>query len=181
MTKAGLAGTRGDYRGWHGSEDFLVGFPVAHQARQGTGNPPYLLYDMLVRRLFRDRLHKDDVYIVTFAERLKSDRTKALREQLNLAKENFYRKHHIIRNVGITVNTSTPIKDPCLQAVDYYLWALWRFYVNREGRYLGYLRESLRVIVDIDDKRESQTGAYYSQRKPITLDKIPPIKGKPEI
>lgn len=45
MTKVGLAETRGDYKGWRGSEGFLVGFPVAHQARQGTGNPPYLLLD----------------------------------------------------------------------------------------------------------------------------------------
>ncbi|HLF29237.1 MAG TPA: DUF3800 domain-containing protein [Anaerolineae bacterium] len=40
---------------------------------------PNELYDYLVRRLFKNLLHKDDEYHITFARRGNSDRTAALR------------------------------------------------------------------------------------------------------
>ena len=58
---------------------------------------PNELYDYMVRRLFRDRLHKDDQYQIYFAKRGKSDRTEALLEALKNARKNFSTKWGIIK------------------------------------------------------------------------------------
>jgi len=50
---------------------------------------PNELYDQLVKRLFKDRLHQDDEYTITFATRGQSDRTRALREALMEARQLF--------------------------------------------------------------------------------------------
>jgi hypothetical protein len=64
---------------------------------------PNELYDYMVRRLFRDRLHKDDQYQIYFAKRGKSDRTEALLEALENARKNFNTKWGIISKVPIEV------------------------------------------------------------------------------
>ena len=132
------------------------------------------LYDFLVKRLFRDRLHMKDCYEITFAKRFSSDRNDALRKALNVARQRFFEKYHIQRAVTLKVESSTPLQTPCLQAVDYFLWALSRFYVNKEDRFLSLLWPSFRVIIDMDDVRDRPTGAHYSQKKPLTLEKLPP-------
>jgi len=55
------------------------------------------------------------------------------------------------------------------QAVDYYLWALQKFYEKKEDRYLEYIWSSVRVIHDLDDKRKSKSGSFYTQKKPLTI------------
>jgi len=142
---------------------------------------PNDLYDFCVRRLFRDRLHKDNRYQITFAQRLQSDRTRAMVDQIALARARFIAKYGLEKEVEITVSTSVPEKCIALQAADYYLWALQRFYIYSESRYLEYLAPSIRLIMDVDDTRENPYGMYYSKRNPIALEKIPPLKQTPEI
>jgi len=136
------------------------------------------LYDYLVRRLFKERLHKDDRYDICFAKRWKSDRTAALRAALDAARRRFARQHGVAGDAAIEVITSSPRQSPCLQAVDYFLWALQRLYERREERYLGALWGSVRLVVDIDDTREAPYGAYYTQKKPL---RIAALEGLQEI
>lgn len=56
---------------------------------------PNLLYDQLVSRLFKDRLHQDAEYTITFATRGSSDRTRALSDALNIARKRFEKKWEI--------------------------------------------------------------------------------------
>ena len=55
----------------------------------------------------------------------------------------------------------------CLQAADYFLWALQRLYERGEDRYLGVLWDRFRLVVDIDDTRGTEYGAYYTQKRPL--------------
>jgi len=55
-----------------------------------------------------------------------------------------------------------------LQAVDYFLWALQRFYELGEERYVRYLWDAFRLVHDIDDTRQAGYGEYYTQKKPLT-------------
>jgi hypothetical protein len=139
------------------------------------------LYDFCVRRLFRDRLHASNQIEIVFAKRLNSDRTEALKGQLELARANFFNKYNQKHETEISILTSTPGKAVCLQAVDYFLWALTRMYINREDRYINLLQPSIRLIMDIDDTRKNIKGEYYSQRNPIALAKIPELNTKPVI
>lgn len=130
---------------------------------------PNELYDYLVRRLFRDRLHKEDEYHIFFSKRGKSDRTKALQKALEGARQNFYNKWNITRQVRVKVTLSSPPDNPGLQAADYFLWTLQRLYERREDRYLEFLWPSFRLVDDIDDTREANYGVYYTQKKPLNL------------
>lgn len=127
------------------------------------------LYDFLVRRLFQDRLHKDDAYQITFARRGRSDRTAALRQALRAARQTFAQKWQIASDAPLRVIPSTPAASPGLQAADYYLWALQRLYERREERFLTLLWPSFSLVRDLDDTREAQYGTYYTQKRPLTL------------
>ena len=56
----------------------------------------------------------------------------------------------------------------CLQAVDYFLWALQRCFEKDEHRYLDLMWEKTGLIVDRDDDRRSGAGEYYTRRRPLT-------------
>ena len=74
----------------------------------------------------------------------------------------------------MNVTMLTPAQNSGLQAVDYFLWTLQRFYERREDRYLEYLYPAFKLVVDIDDTRQANYGVYYTQKKPLTLASIPP-------
>lgn len=126
------------------------------------------LYDYLVRRLFRDRLHKNDSYEICFAKRGSSDRTAALRIALQAARQRFNEKWGIDSQSPFQVKPAMSQSNPCLQAADYFLWALQRLYEHKEDRYLAYLWPSFRLVQDIDDPRAARYGIYYTQKNPLT-------------
>lgn len=129
---------------------------------------PNELYDSLVRRLFRNHLHKHDQYQVMFARRGASDRARALREALEMARAHFADRYGAVGKPAISIQSATPESSAGLQAVDYFLWALQRFYEMGEDRYITYLWPRVRLVHDIDDTRLAPYGVYYSKRKPLT-------------
>lgn len=133
------------------------------------------LYDYLTRRLFKDRLHKDDGYNICFAKRGNSDRTAALRNALEAARGKFNEQWGIASTAPINITASTPPQSPCLQAVDYFLWALQRLYERREDRYVEFLWSGFKLVHDIDDTRQARYGVYYTRKNPLALSKIPGI------
>jgi hypothetical protein len=136
------------------------------------------LYDLLVRRLFRDRLHTQEAYRITFAKRWGSDRSDALRQALGVARTRFEEKFGIARSTSIDVAASTPEQSPGLQAVDYLLWSLQRLYERREDRYLRLMWPLVRLVIDIDDKRQHDYGEYYTQKNELSAETL---KREPEI
>lgn len=146
---------------------------LEYVSRRGDHDPGYRyhpneLYDYLVRRLFRDRLHKDDGYRIHFAKRGRSDRTAALRKALEAARQRLTDKTGIAAAAPIDVVATSPPKCPGLQAADYLLWALQRFYERGEERFVALSWPIVRLVHDIDDKREAAYGAYYTQKRPLT-------------
>ena len=69
----------------------------------------------------------------------------------------------------ITVVPQTSQESGGLQAVDYFLWSLQRFYERKEDRYLNLLWPSFRLVHDLDDTRVNDYGVYYTQKRPLTL------------
>ena len=138
---------------------------------------PNELYDYLVRRLFRDRLHKDDEYEISFAKRGKSDRTRALLEALQVARDQFKEKWGIESEATINVIPAVPQGSAGLQAADYLLWALQRLYERREERFLQLLWPLVSLVHDLDDTRQARYGVYYTKKKPLTLAAIKELPG----
>jgi hypothetical protein len=138
---------------------------------------PNELYDYLVRRLFKERLHKDDRYEVYFAKRGKVDRTAALRAALEAARGRFARQHGLESTAAIQVAPCAPADQPGLQAADYFLWALQRAYERREDRFVELLWPQFCLVHDLDDTREAQYGGYYTKRKPLRSAALKELQG----
>ena len=130
------------------------------------------VYDALVSRLFRDRLHQADYNEVVFARRGRKDRTQALMAALDKARTNFARKWGVVGTGAIHVYAATPRDHGGLQAVDYLLWALQRLYERGEDRYLSVIWPKARMVMDIDDTRARGYGEWFTQQKPLTLEAL---------
>lgn len=128
---------------------------------------PNELYDYLARRLFKNLLHKDGGYEIVFAKRGAADRTEALRQALEIARERFAKQWNITSNSPMHVSAAMPMGHAGLQAVDYFTWALQRLYEKGEDRYLSYIWPAVHLVQDIDDKRKAGYGVYYTQKKPL--------------
>lgn len=130
---------------------------------------PDELYDFMVRRLTKPLLHKHSEYHITFASRGKRNRSHALLDALQTAQDRYDSQSNQANNSTLHV-VSAPSRDQiCLQAVDYFLWALQRLLVFKEDRYWNYLQPLCSLVVDLDDNRKHRYGQYYSKKEPLTL------------
>ncbi|MFN6526525.1 DUF3800 domain-containing protein [Nostoc sp. ChiSLP03a] len=84
------------------------------------------IYDDLVKRLFKDRLHKASANHIVFARRGKTAREEALQQAINQAKKNFETKWQICCDSQTIIKPAYPSEFAGLQVVDYYLCALQR-------------------------------------------------------
>ena len=140
-----------------------------HNKNSGTYRyHPNQLYDRCVSRLFKERLHKDDGYLICFARRGATDRTAGLGTALQTARDNYRRSWGIESTAPVEVAALTPPQAAGLQAADYFLWALQRLYERDEDRYWQYVWPSVRLVHDVDDTRQNRYGEYYNQRNPLT-------------
>ena len=136
------------------------------------------LYDDLIKRLFRNLLHKADVVQIAIARRGKAAREDALEQAINQAQKNFEAKWKISSNGSILIEPAYPSQVAGLQVVDYYLWALQRLYEREEDRFFKPLAQTYRLIMDLDDKRNKGCGEWYSDRNPLTLEKLRGARSK---
>ncbi|MBD2554777.1 DUF3800 domain-containing protein [Limnothrix sp. FACHB-708] len=130
------------------------------------------IYDDLIKRLFKDRLHKANFINITIARRGKEAREEALGQAINQARKNFESRWNISANGLISIESTYPSQSPGLQIIDYYLWALQRFYEREEDRFFKPLAPKYRLIMDLDDKRHKDYGEWYSDRNPLTAEKM---------
>lgn len=129
------------------------------------------VYDDLVKRLFRNLLHKADENRVVFARRGKSSRATALQNAIVRAKVNFEKKWRRPSDKPTYVASEFSFECAGLQVVDHYLWALQRLYERSEDRFFEFLRPGYRLIMDLDDKRHKPYGEWYSDSNPLDLRK----------
>lgn len=142
---------------------------------------PNDVYDGLVRRLF-GKLHQlADHYELWVARRGPKDRNHAIREALIHAERDFEGKFGFSRG-GVDawrIEVSDPHTTACLQAVDYFLWTLQRFYEERIEPATGkaaaredrFLRSLLPQMAEIDDMDfGGSTGIHWTPSRPLTLE-----------
>jgi hypothetical protein len=153
--------------------------------RRNATDPEYWyhhneLYDGLMRSLFGKFHRLADAYDVCVARRGQSDRNEAIRAALDHAERDFMAKYGFGRGRrdDWRVRVSTPKNDPCLQAVDYFLWAVQRFYEprvdketgasNREERFLKVIWSQVGEIHDLHFG--PPRGTFFNAQQPLTLD-----------
>jgi hypothetical protein len=102
------------------------------------------IYDDLVSRLLRNRLHLAESNTIVVARRGTRERKEALTAAIARAQMNFTAKWGA-RNFGpCEIVTAHPHEAGGLQASDYFLWALQRLYERREDRYFAPLTKHYR-------------------------------------
>jgi hypothetical protein len=87
---------------------------------------------------------------------------------LETARLRFTEKCGKTSSASMNVLASEPKNFTGLQAVDYFLWSLQRFYERGESRYMELLWPAFHLVRDIDDTRENKYGEYYTQKKSLT-------------
>jgi hypothetical protein len=124
---------------------------------------------------------KDDVSEVRrricFAKRGNKTRNAAFREALKAAAGAFAASFGFAHPATNDVVSSTPPHCPGLQAVDYYLWALQRFYEHREDRFLDLIWPQVGEIHDLDRLEDGRRGVFYTKQKPLNLAAFEKKKG----
>lgn len=136
------------------------------------------IYDDLIKRLFRNLLHKADENHIVVARRGKTDRLHALTDSIEKAKKNFEKKWNITNNNLTQIYPANPHEYTGLQVIDYYLWAVQRMYEKGEDRFFNMLTPHYRLIMDIDDTRNKRYGEWYSDKNPLKLQKISPWQAR---
>lgn len=147
-----------------------------NRTHPGYRYQPNQLYDRCVSRLFRDRLHKEESYVIQFSRRGNRSRSDALRRAIEQARNNLRRRWGISATAPIEIISATPRQAGGLQAVDYFLRALQRLYERGEDRYWEYVAAKVSLVHDVDDTRENPYGAYYTKRNPLTLEECKKIE-----
>jgi hypothetical protein len=157
-------------------KDYLV--KVAHLLlRRQSKLSPDDVYDDLVKRLFKNLLHKANENRIVFAHRGKTIRQNALEDAIRRAKLNFEKSTGISSVSKITIRSGYPSQYTGLQIIDYYLWALQRLFERGEDRFFHLLAPGYRLIMDLDDTRNKPYGEWYSDSNPLELKKIKPVVG----
>lgn len=127
---------------------------------------PNELYDLTVRMLFKQRLHKEAHYRVVFARRGKSDRTAALTHELEQTRQRFLAERSVASTPKLEILPAFPWERPAIQVADYCLWALQRCYEKQEARFLNALWTKVSLIHDVDDRSGADYGRYLTRKSP---------------
>jgi len=111
-----------------------------------------------------------DQYEICIARRGKKDRNQAIKSAIAAAEREFEQKFGLSRGGEDTRNIviSDPKLEVCLQAVDYFLWGIQRFYERREDRFLNMLWSQIGEIHDLDFG--PKCGTFFTKKKPLTIE-----------
>lgn len=128
---------------------------------------PNQLYDRCVSRLFKERLHQEESYVIQFSRRGNRARTEALQTAIEQARNNLRASWGIESTSPIEIMAAKPADAGGLQAVDYMLWALQRLYERGEERYWDFVAAKASLVHDVDDTRVNEYGVYYTKKNPL--------------
>ena len=134
------------------------------------------IYDDLIARLFGRFGEFGVERHVTFAVRGSKPRTASLKTVLVNIDKGFEGDFGFAPHGHTTVVSSYPAKSAGLQACDYLLWALQRFYERNEERYLQAMWPKFVRVLDLDAPAPKTKGkpvlggVEFNEKHPLTLE-----------
>lgn len=134
------------------------------------------LYDEMMRSLFSHVGRYGLARHVTFAVRGNKPRTHILADALAEVENEFERDFGMARHTSTTLESTFPWKNVGLQACDYFLWALQRFYERGEERFLTAMWPQFIEVIDLDLQspkvrgKPQRTGVIFNEKHPLTLE-----------
>jgi len=134
-------------------------------------------YADVLSHLIKGRLKQPRRIVLNIAQRGSSTRSRVLDDALTKALGRAG-KHWSSAELKseVVFNVQTPLLDPLLAVPDYLGWAVQRVFEKGQTRYYDYLREKIRLVVDLyDSEKYAGNKNYYDQRNPLTAqNKIGP-------
>ncbi|MBI5772536.1 MAG: hypothetical protein HZA89_02190 [Verrucomicrobia bacterium] len=134
-------------------------------------------YADVLAHLIKNRLKQPRRIVLNIAERGSSTRGRVLDDALAKATGRAgNRWGSADLKAEVVFNVQTPLHDPLLAVPDYLGWAVQRVFEKGQPRYYDYLREKIRLVVDLyDSEKYAGNKNYYDQRNPLTAqNKIGP-------
>lgn len=155
--------------------EFIVGrkdekrFKTIHLGKETV------FYNDLVTQLFESRMHVSEITKIYYAVRGNKIRQAPMSDAIQNAKLLFENRHDTKVNTLVEVFPQTMTGEPCLQVVDYMLWALQRAYNAQDMRYYDFVKEKVSFVWDIYDPKLPKKSNRYHSRNKFDIKKISPL------
>ena len=135
-------------------------------------------YADVLSHLIKGRLKRPQRLVLNIAERGSSTRARVLDEALAKATGRAGKRWAADELRGkVVFNIQTPSREPLLTVADYLGWAVQRVFEKGEIRFYDYLRDKIRLVVDLYDTANyaNHRNYYDHHRNPLTAaNKIGP-------
>lgn len=131
-------------------------------------------YDHLVTLLFRNVLHRASDNRIYFSTRGSRKRQQPLREAIEKGVKAFEAKWQTKIESVVKVQAQSPVGEPCLQAIDYTCWAIYRAYTKGDMRFFNVLADKVPFIWDLYDVAKYPAN-IYDKENPFDVKKLSPL------
>lgn len=134
-------------------------------------------YADVLSHVIKRRLKRPRRMVLNIAERGSSTRSKVLEEALAKATGRAGERWGSDEIKGeVVFNIQRPSSEPLLNVADYLGWSVQRVFEKGETRFYDYLREKIRLVIDLyDAEKFAGSRHYYDHRNPLTAqNKIGP-------
>jgi len=132
-------------------------------------------YDHLVTRLFKRSLHLAVDNRIYFEKRGSRSRQKPLTDAVNRAVAEFQTAYRSVGVTNFSILSQTAVGEPCLQAADYFLWAVQRLFVRGEERFFLAIEDQVEFVWDLYDTERYPKNIYNRKTNPLRANKISPL------
>ncbi len=160
------------------SLDFKAQFVVARKKERIFRNSFHAneseFYDYLISLLFENVLHRYTVNHVYISQRGTRLRQEKLERAVSKGIANFENRWKQKVTTETRIFPHTAVGEPCLQAVDYMNWAVYRAFVKREMRYFRFVQDKVSLLVDRYDTAKYPKN-WYSRSNPFDIEKTSPL------
>jgi hypothetical protein len=148
---------------------------VAYVTQQNERDKAYRyreneVYDSLVTELFWTSHPLVDLVDICYATRGKKPRSQAFEAAISKAEDALEKQYDMKAPSAWCVRPSVPPMDVGLQAVDYFLWAVQRFFERGEDRFIELIWPKVHWVHDLDRIEDGHRGVRYDKNRPLNVD-----------
>lgn len=153
------------------SFEAVVGRKIPSLYLKRHNESPHKFYADLLSHLLYNKLLNENRMVLNIAERGTSTRLENLKLGLEKAEERFAAHHpDATLNHNIVFNVQNQTSEPLLNIADYFCWSVQRVFERGETRYYEYLRDKIKLVIDLYDDEGIKTGDnIYTPEKPLTV------------
>lgn len=160
------------------TQDFHAQFVVARKIERVFRNNFQAreteFYDHLISCLFENVLHLYQRNFIYFAKRGSRSRQAPLLSAIQKGVNRFEQRWNTEVKTTFEIQAQTPKGEPCLSAIDYLNWAVYRAFTRGEMSYYRTVEDKISLLVDLYDT-EKYPKNWYNRRNRFDVNKITPL------